>query len=337
MFRPLLTCPAYHHIGDAVPTAAAHLGVWTTLEAFAAHLDHYQANYDIVDLDTLLHRPWPRRPLLLTFDDSYRSLAETVAPILKRHGLPGVAFLNPDMIERPAVQFDHALSELANRVGVARLLAEISPSAIAAGSVQGYLNGPAVALTRSERGSLQNRLLAAFGVDEARLYADTDLYLRPTDIALLTDAGLEIANHTASHTRCRTLSADDRVIEVTGSQQRLAALANHAIRAFSVPYGSRRDLTVETLAVLAQSGHDAVFLADGRLHDDRQAGLRVWDRIPMDGIGSDTLTLHLAVRPRLRGMKDFARGLGRTAARGVPDVSVPAAVDADRAKAKSRL
>jgi peptidoglycan/xylan/chitin deacetylase (PgdA/CDA1 family) len=312
MFRPLLTCPAYHHIGDSVPSAAAQLGVWTKTDAFEAHLDHYEANYDIVDLETLLRQPWPRRPLLLAFDDSYRSLATTVAPILKRRRLPGIVFLNPDMIEHPAVQVDHVLSELDSRVGTAPLLAEIGPAATVAGSVQAYLNGPAVELTRAACIALQKRLLAAFGLDEAELHAELELYLRPKDILALTDAGLEIANHTASHTRCRMLSVEDMAIELAGAKLRLAALSGRPVRAFSVPYGSRHDATAEVLATLAASGHEAVFLADGRLSAKGASGTNLWDRIPMDGVSTDALPLHLGVRPRLRGIKDLARGWTRS-------------------------
>ncbi len=313
MFRPLLTCPTYHHVGDVVPSAAANLGVSTQIETFEAHLDYYEAAYDIVDLETLLYRPWPGRPLLLTFDDSYRSLAETVAPILLRRGLPGVVFLNPDMIERPTLQFDHALGELATRVGVAKLLSAIGPEAVAAGGLSAYINGPAVELLLGQRLQLQQRLLTVFGLDEAVLHTDLNLYLRPGDVQDLAAAGLEIANHTASHVRCRSLSADDMAHEITGSKHRLAALSGRPVRAFSVPYGSRHDVTPDLLTVLKNSGHEVVFFADGRLSAAGSAGLLAWDRVPMDGVRADRLALNLALRPRLRGVKDRARCWARAA------------------------
>jgi peptidoglycan/xylan/chitin deacetylase (PgdA/CDA1 family) len=317
MFRPVLTCPTYHHIAAAVSSPVAHLGVWTATADFEAHLDHFEANYDIVDLETLLTRRWPRRPLLLTFDDSLRSIATTVAPILKRRGLPGVVFLNPDMIERPVLQFDHALSELAERVGLVRVLAELGPDAVAGSDISAYLNGPALTLTVRERQAAQARLLAAFDLEEAHLYAELDFYLRPQDLPLLREAGLEIANHTASHARCRALGPEDQIAEITESKRRLEALARRPIRAFSVPYGSRHDATADVLSTVAASGHDVVFLTDGRLSGNAPPAIAshpmVWDRIPFDGFGADRMKMQLKVKPRLRGMKDQVRRLVRVA------------------------
>ncbi len=311
MFRSVLTCPAYHHIGDSVPEAAAQLGVWTTTQDFAAHLDYFESAFDIVDLDTLLHRPWPRRPLLLAFDDSYRSLATTVAPLLARRGLPGIVFLNPDMIERPVMMFDHVLSLLAERYGRERVLADIGADAIASGSIPAWLNGPATDLAPAARTDLQRRLLRSFDLDEAALHAETALYLRPQDIPLLVASGLEIGNHSASHARCRTLDQIELEVEIAGSKTRLEALSGRPVRSFSVPYGSHRDATPTVLSTLRASGHEVVFLADGRLTKKGPPGLQVWDRVPIDGVSAGAVRSHLGLRPRLRGVKDVVRGWRR--------------------------
>ena len=307
MFGSLLTCPTYHHVGPTVPPALAHLGVCTRTDQFEAHLDHFEKAYDVVDLESLLKRPWPKRPLLLTFDDSVRSLAETVAPILQRRGLPAVAFLNPDMIETEAVQFDHVLSELAGRTSERDVLGLIGPDAVASASVQAYLNGPGKTLTLAQRADLQARLLQTAGLVEATLYQQLDHYLRPIDIPRLTSAGLEVANHTASHMRCRTLSADELHHEIGAAKARLERLSGRPVRAFSVPYGSRYDLTPAVRTAVSASGHEAVFLADGRLSALGGRGVQFWDRVPMDGTTVEQLRMALDVRPRLRGAIDMAR------------------------------
>ncbi|MFM8612661.1 MAG: polysaccharide deacetylase family protein [Actinomycetota bacterium] len=42
--------------------------------------------------------PLPERPVLITFDDGYREIAETAAPIMARHGLTGTAYVITDRI-----------------------------------------------------------------------------------------------------------------------------------------------------------------------------------------------------------------------------------------------
>lgn len=42
--------------------------------------------------------PLPRRPVLITFDDGYREIAETAAPIMAEHGFAGTAYVITDRI-----------------------------------------------------------------------------------------------------------------------------------------------------------------------------------------------------------------------------------------------
>ena len=52
-------------------------------------------------------RPLPPRPVLVTFDDGYRSVFEIARPILKRHGIPAVVFVCTDPIcDRQLFWFD---------------------------------------------------------------------------------------------------------------------------------------------------------------------------------------------------------------------------------------
>src|SRR5262249_40344098 len=43
-------------------------------------------------------RPLPSRPVLVTFDDGYRSVFELARPILQRHGIPAVVFVCTDPV-----------------------------------------------------------------------------------------------------------------------------------------------------------------------------------------------------------------------------------------------
>jgi peptidoglycan/xylan/chitin deacetylase (PgdA/CDA1 family) len=55
-------------------------------------------------------RVLPKRPVVLTFDDGYRSVLQNVVPVLKRMRWPGVLYLalgntrNPDGVTRPQVE-----------------------------------------------------------------------------------------------------------------------------------------------------------------------------------------------------------------------------------------
>jgi peptidoglycan/xylan/chitin deacetylase (PgdA/CDA1 family) len=311
MFRNVLTAPAYHFVSDRQISCSAMLGVTTPVAVFEQHLDHFARHFDVVDLDTVISGRLPARPLLLTFDDSYRSTLDTVGPILRRRGLPGVVFLNPDPIEHEIVMFDHLLSDIATHFGTSALMAAIGAEAAGATSVQSYLNGPAVGLAKSARDELIERLLETFDLDAATLRSEWDIYLEPHDIKGFADFGLDVGNHTASHTRVRTLSAEEAQYEIADAKSRLERLAGRPVRSFSVPYGAGADLTCAASRALLGSGHDVAFLCYGRrtgvnLHR-RADGLQVWDRLPLDNVALVDLPRQLTYQPVYRGFKDAMR------------------------------
>ncbi|HEU4647594.1 MAG TPA: polysaccharide deacetylase family protein [Gemmatimonadales bacterium] len=87
----------YHAIADAAgdPSTDAYC---VPTRVLRAHLDLLQrSGYHFVSADELLRflegRPrLPQRPVLLTFDDCYRDLAESALPLLRERGIPAVAF-----------------------------------------------------------------------------------------------------------------------------------------------------------------------------------------------------------------------------------------------------
>jgi peptidoglycan/xylan/chitin deacetylase (PgdA/CDA1 family)/GT2 family glycosyltransferase len=83
---------AYHAIGEP-------LGPYgMPYEQFRGQLDALQhAGFQFVSADEFLTSlrgvgGLPRRPVMLTFDDAYKDLAETVLPLLKERGIPAVVF-----------------------------------------------------------------------------------------------------------------------------------------------------------------------------------------------------------------------------------------------------
>jgi peptidoglycan/xylan/chitin deacetylase (PgdA/CDA1 family) len=87
----------YHAIADAAgdPSTDAYS---VPTPAFRAQLDLLlRSGYQFVSADDLLRfleagDGLPRRPVMLTFDDCYRDLAESALPLLRERGIPAVAF-----------------------------------------------------------------------------------------------------------------------------------------------------------------------------------------------------------------------------------------------------
>jgi peptidoglycan/xylan/chitin deacetylase (PgdA/CDA1 family) len=94
---PAIPVFLYHAVMDDPPDWIAEFTV--TPRAFAAHLDAVvDSGRTPVTISALADHlagraPLPPRPVLLTFDDGYSSVATGAAPLLKELGIPAVVFL----------------------------------------------------------------------------------------------------------------------------------------------------------------------------------------------------------------------------------------------------
>jgi peptidoglycan/xylan/chitin deacetylase (PgdA/CDA1 family) len=308
MFGAVLTVPLYHHVAAQPVPATAHIGVTTASEHLESHLDRFQRQFDIVDLETVLSGRLPRRPLLLTFDDCFRTMLTVVAPMLTRRGLPAVIFLNPDPIDRDRPMFDHVLSVLVEQAGEAPVTAALVAEGYPAGPITAFLNGSAIGMDATARASLIARLTDRLGLRRDDVARDLDVYLTPAETRRLAAlSGIEIGNHTASHVRCRSLAPHALQAEIGDARRRLEDLTARPVRAFSFPYGAAADATPEALAAIAASGHRIAFLAQGRRTRLASRHGLLWDRVPLDGTTPAGFLRRLMVEPLIRGLKDTAR------------------------------
>src|SRR5437762_5969315 len=95
----------YHKV-DRIPPAARYLRNYVLPEQFAAQLAALERwGYQTISFtDWLDYRKGtaalPRRPIILTFDDGYRSTYEIAWPLLQRFGCVATVFLVSDVIGR---------------------------------------------------------------------------------------------------------------------------------------------------------------------------------------------------------------------------------------------
>jgi peptidoglycan/xylan/chitin deacetylase (PgdA/CDA1 family) len=305
--RPSLSVVLYHHVSDHASSLVDQLGVSTRPDVFEAHMRKMARDYEVVSLDDVLSGNLPRRALLITFDDGYRSIAEIALPIMRRLGLPSVFFVTGACIERDSLPLDNLLSHLCATVGLDRLQAALEPAAQRAFTFPGLLDQVA-AMPYNRHLGVGDELAERFDLDQARLRTDSGMFLDPEDLAGMAAYGCEVGNHSRTHLFCRSIvdktSAHKELVE---HARRLESLTGHPIRAFSYPYGRRTDANPMVERVLRESGHEALFLAESRPHLMGSLG-RLWNRIALDGCPRWRLGPELEVMPALRVGRDRLRG-----------------------------
>jgi len=100
----------YHHLE---PGADGSNGAIVSTEEFAAHMAWLAANgYRSITTADLLNwlegrQDLPERPVLITFDDGYRSNYVHAYPVLQQHGFTGVVFMVTSFAGQTIGRFDY--------------------------------------------------------------------------------------------------------------------------------------------------------------------------------------------------------------------------------------
>lgn len=292
----------YHDIADDPHPLTDGLNVATPVALFEAHLDYFEREYEVVDLDMLLASRLPKRPLLITFDDGYRSVLDVAAPLLRRRGLPAVLFASAAFLEQGSVPLDNLLCALAGEHGTATIERELTRSSPEAHS-PAELIARTADLSYAKRRRLPDELSGRFGVDQRELRARSRLFLDHDELAAVVEHGIEIGNHTASHLFCRAIDSEHAAdVELVQHKRKLESWAGKPVRSFSYPYGNRRDTTSLVEQTLADSGHEATFVVESR--PNGRTRVRPWNRVGLDALPARRLGLELELLPRLRAMRD---------------------------------
>lgn len=297
----------YHHISETECDFVRGLGVTTPPETLESHLDHFQRNYDVVDLDTVFSGRQPKRPLLITFDDAYRSVLEIAAPLLRLRKMPAVFFVSPGCIAGGPAILENVLCYLCNTRGVFSVAQSCGLAPLQCRRVTD-VTAAVSRLSYDDRLALADRLAHKFDVDLVRRVVHRRLYLDTANVAQLSDMGIEIGNHTLNHVPCGLLNDVERIdCEIISAQRQLEAWTSRRVRAFSFPFGRWSDASAPVCEVLARTGHRALFFAGGggnpiTVPDARRL---TFDRVDFDREHADELFVNLellpVIRDRLRG------------------------------------
>lgn len=268
---PVLSILCYHNIGTPGGNYLFDPDVVdATPEQFWSHLSVLGQHFTVIDIDTLCDGlsggTLPPNPLLISFDDGYRSCADAALPILQEFGFPATFFIATHYVTERRLYWWDKIAYLVNRSPHARITIEY-PRAI-----EFDLRAPRTArrallrLVKQERHLDLARFLAHLvevsGVDwddalETRL-AD-ELIMTWDDIRTLSKAGMDIESHTRNHRVLQTLQTDKLVEELAGSRKDIERELGKLPRTIAYPVGySIRDMP-EIRRAVQEAGYEIGF------------------------------------------------------------------------------
>ena len=306
-----LRCLVFHNISPKKSPFTVGMNVTTAPEDFEATLRFLTTYYTPVSLEDVLSdgdgRGLPGRPVLVTFDDAYASVAQYAAPLCKHYGVPAVFFVNAAFVGNQRLAPDNLICYVAATSGLANVNAAVR-------AVAGHENQtvhtlsevfdiflPSISL--SERAIFLEALAEETGVDESAMAMDAQLYLTRKHLFELRAFNFEIGNHTYSHPHCRMVSEDEFTLEVDQNKADLESMCGTKVRSFSVPYGSSRDLTGKLKNHLEASGYQAVFLSESVANQPRQDLFHL-DRVNPQATHDERRFLEVELLPRMRALRN---------------------------------
>ena len=176
--------------------------------------------------------PLPKRPVLITFDDGYRSVLMEAAPVLAAYELPAAVFVcTGPMTSTRLLWFDY-------------VAARDGEEAVEAWKSRDYQAWETVCAETS-----------------ALVPGDPRTLMLPAELAALARMdGIEIGGHTSRHPILARASACQQREEIRQNIQAIEAWTGKTVRAFAYPNGRPGiDYTGETTAILRDAGIDVAF------------------------------------------------------------------------------
>ena len=254
----------YHDISAESSPFTAQLLLSTRPEAFRSHVSYFAKNFDIIGADDLLSGRLPRKPLLVTFDDAYRSVLTVAGPILKEIDAPSIFFVIPSVVRGNTLPIDNVLSLAVEEMGLPRVRALMDETAASAVSVGEMISRFIASMRPDDIAMLKRRIFSELGTTEMAARLASEKFLNGDEMRKLADYRIEVGNHSMTHSHFRGLSSHELDLEIGQSRCELQDLSGQSVRCLSVPYGDQIDATHDAMATARASGHQAIFLVHAR-------------------------------------------------------------------------
>jgi peptidoglycan/xylan/chitin deacetylase (PgdA/CDA1 family) len=296
--KPNVIVPFYHLISDQNPIHLKHLYPIVTTKQFNSHLDYLLRHFTpigSIDIRKVLNGEisTPKPALHLTFDDGFKELSSTVAPILLARGIPATFFVSPgfvgniDMLYRckQSLIVDHILSKgKAIRTTFLTKLEWDNAGSSPHKFCRKFLENSDISNEYLER------VAADLGVDFQVYLQSKTPYLNLDEIKNLAQKGFTIGAHSVTHPQFNSISLEEQISQVEISLQWVQDNVPGQPRYFAFPftdYGVSKDF-YNYFLVKNQNVCDLMFGTAGYKPTNSN---RMIHRIPMEIEGKNALQI----------------------------------------------
>jgi peptidoglycan/xylan/chitin deacetylase (PgdA/CDA1 family) len=225
----------------------------------------------------------PERAFLLTFDDGLREVAEVVAPILIRKGVPAAVFVNSAFLDNKELFFRFKAALILRRLGKGGVTKgeEEGLRKIFApyGGFEGDMRRNFRAIPYARRALLEE-IAHVLEIDFQQYLRDAKPFMSSDQVSSLQEGGFSVGSHSIDHPDYAELTPEEQIRQTSEDLDALVSRFSLKRRLFAFPFGAK-GVGSRFYESAAQTMHiDAIFGTGGWFHD---IGRRLVNRISLDG------------------------------------------------------
>lgn len=211
--------------------------------------------------------PLPKRPVLFTFDDGYRSVFTLARPVLKKYNIPAVVFLCHNPIEGRLMYWFDAVARASGEKEVERVKR----------------------LPYDEWKDYCSKF--DMSVDDNDAHA---LLKKDEVVSLGEDKDFEIGGHSAEHVILGHLDINQQQHQIVRNKEYLEGLLSRNINAFAYPNGKPgEDYSRDTVKMVQDAGFDTAFSTRQGFADLKASALERPRFLILSGISAAELAWRL--------------------------------------------
>jgi peptidoglycan/xylan/chitin deacetylase (PgdA/CDA1 family) len=237
-----LLLPYHHLVSNKDVPHIKHLYPFKNIRAFEQDLDYLLKHFIPVTLQEVMTavksgQPLPSRSFLITFDDGLREIAENVAPLLLKKGVPAAFFLNSAFLDNKELFYKFKISLIIEAIQTGKYsTAALTKLAAILGCSTIEALIPAV-----KKISYHNRQLAEdAGIALELSFSDYLQQQRPfmtlDEVGKLVEQGFAIGGHSVDHPYYSQLTLEEQLTQTRDSVNFLTERFNISYRAFAFPH-----------------------------------------------------------------------------------------------------
>ena len=299
--------PYHHTVSDHPLEHIRHLYSYKNSAQFEKDLDYLLRNFNPVSVGDLVEATQNGRQLkkggfLLTFDDGFREVADIIAPMLKRKGVPAIFFINPAFIDNKDLFYRCKISMLIGAIKARKWSTQTLQefTSILKLPISATLEELVHQLKQIDQtnAALLNQLAPIVEIDFNAYLEKQQPFLRSEQLNVLVESGFSLGGHSWDHPYYRLLSLQDQVDQTNRSLEFLHERYGMSSSLFSFPHDDRA-VDSSYFHAMEHSGH-APALYFGIQNQLREENNRVLHRfnaerpeLPIDQLVKGILALDM--------------------------------------------